>query len=64
MPAVCTINELQARAARTLVDHYPKLDYPGTCHCGDGYSFDPRTTRAQHTAVKPFRVTPKEVTRC
>ena len=61
MQTVRTIDELQARAARTLVDHSQNS---GICRCGYGYGFDPTTTWSQHTAVTLFRVTPKEVTRC
>lgn len=64
MQAVRTLNELQARAARTLVDHYPNWEYPGICRCGYGYGFDPTTTWEEHTAEHLFPVVPQEATRC
>jgi hypothetical protein len=63
MQAVQTINEPQARAARTLVDHDTNRDESGICRCGNGYGFDPMSNWPQHTESL-FRVTPKEATRC
>jgi hypothetical protein len=63
MQSVRTINALQARTSRALVDQNTNRNYSGICRCGNGYGVDPTTNRRQHTE-RVFRVLPKEATRC